>query len=100
MARMIPDMDLELIENVAEKMAYKALSRQLPASWVVRYHYPFCWYDGRRLRDGEADFIVLAPSRGIMIVEVKGSHAVYVSQPQAVASIIEEAAKGVSATAV
>jgi len=30
------------------------------------------------------------------VVEVKGSHAVYVSQPQAVASIIEKAAKGVA----
>ena len=32
---------------------------------------------------------------GSTVVEVKGSHAVYVSQPQAVASLIEEAAKGV-----
>jgi hypothetical protein len=28
------------------------------------------------------------------VVEVKGSHAVYVSQPQAVADLIEKAAKG------
>ena len=31
---------------------------------------------------------------GSTVVEVKGSHAVYVSQPQAVVSIIEKAAKG------
>jgi pimeloyl-ACP methyl ester carboxylesterase len=31
---------------------------------------------------------------GSMVVEVKGSHAVYVSQPQAVAGLIEKAAKG------
>jgi len=31
---------------------------------------------------------------GSTVVEVKGSHAVYVSQPQAVAQIIEEAARG------
>jgi pimeloyl-ACP methyl ester carboxylesterase len=30
---------------------------------------------------------------GSTVVEVKGSHSVYVSQPQAVASIIEQAAK-------
>jgi pimeloyl-ACP methyl ester carboxylesterase len=30
---------------------------------------------------------------GAKVVEVKGSHAVYVSQPQAVADLIEEAAK-------
>jgi pimeloyl-ACP methyl ester carboxylesterase len=32
---------------------------------------------------------------GATVVEVKGSHAVYVSQPQAIASIIEQAAKNV-----
>ena len=32
---------------------------------------------------------------GSTVVEVKGSHAVYVSQPQAVASLIQTAAKGV-----
>jgi pimeloyl-ACP methyl ester carboxylesterase len=31
---------------------------------------------------------------GSTVVEVKGSHAVYVSQPQAVAALIEKAAKG------
>lgn len=31
---------------------------------------------------------------GSTVVEVKGSHAVYVSQPQAVTSIIEKAAAG------
>jgi hypothetical protein len=29
-----------------------------------------------------------------MVTEVKGSHAIYVSQPRAVAAIIEKAAKG------
>ena len=36
---------------------------------------------------------------GSTVVEVKGSHAVYVSQPQAVAAVIEKAAKGVLAAA-
>ena len=36
---------------------------------------------------------------GPEVVEVKGSHAVYVSQPQAVASLIEKAAKGVAVEA-
>jgi pimeloyl-ACP methyl ester carboxylesterase len=31
---------------------------------------------------------------GSTVVEVKGSHAVYVSQPQAVALLIEQAARG------
>ena len=36
---------------------------------------------------------------GSTVAEVKGSHAVYVSQPQAVASLIEKAAKGVQVMA-
>src|SRR6202158_614157 len=36
---------------------------------------------------------------GSTVVEVKGSHAVYVSQPQAVASLIKEAARGTMAAA-
>jgi hypothetical protein len=34
---------------------------------------------------------------GSTVVEVAGSHAIYVSQPNAVAKLIESAAKGVSA---
>jgi pimeloyl-ACP methyl ester carboxylesterase len=37
----------------------------------------------------------MAKRAGAQVTEVKGSHAVYVSQPQAVASIIEQAAKEV-----
>jgi pimeloyl-ACP methyl ester carboxylesterase len=36
---------------------------------------------------------------GSTVVEVKGSHAVYVSQPKAVASLVEEAAKNLALTA-
>jgi hypothetical protein len=32
---------------------------------------------------------------GSAVVEVAGSHAIYISQPNAVAALIEEAAKGV-----
>jgi len=36
---------------------------------------------------------------GATVVEVKGSHAIYVSQPGSVAKLIEEAARGAKATA-
>jgi hypothetical protein len=36
---------------------------------------------------------------GSTVVEVKGSHAIYVSQPGAVAKLIVEAARGAKATA-
>ena len=37
---------------------------------------------------------------GSTVVEVKGSHAIYVSQPAAVAELIEQAAKGITSAAV
>ncbi|HEX7900685.1 MAG TPA: alpha/beta hydrolase [Planctomycetota bacterium] len=42
----------------------------------------------------------MARRAGATVVEVKGSHAVYVSRPQAVASLIEQAARGAEAKAV
>lgn len=82
MAKMIPDIDPATIENAGERAAYKALSSQLPSNWVVRHHYPFCWKDGNRLVEGEADFIVVAPKRGLMVIEVKGSHGFDCQQGQ------------------
>jgi pimeloyl-ACP methyl ester carboxylesterase len=41
----------------------------------------------------------MAERAGAIVVEVKASHAIFVSQPQAVASLIEKAAKGVQAMA-
>ncbi len=42
----------------------------------------------------------MAKRAGSAVVEVKGSHAIYVSQPGAVAALIEQAAKGVIAARV
>jgi hypothetical protein len=39
----------------------------------------------------------MAKRAGATVVEVKGSHAVYVSQPSAVAALIEQAARKVKA---
>jgi hypothetical protein len=74
MARMIPDIDPSSIENSGEKEMYRQLRDQLPPTWVVRYHFPACWKEGRMLRECESDFIVLAPKMGLMLIEVKGSH--------------------------
>jgi pimeloyl-ACP methyl ester carboxylesterase len=39
----------------------------------------------------------MAKRAGSTVAEVKGSHAVYVSRPQAVADLIEKAARGAAA---
>jgi pimeloyl-ACP methyl ester carboxylesterase len=42
---------------------------------------------------------LMSKRAGSTVVEVKGSHAVYVSKPEAVAALIEQAAKGVKLAA-
>jgi hypothetical protein len=71
---MIPEIDPQTIDNIGERIVYRALRDQLPPSWSVRYHFPYCKQVGIYLRDGEADFIVVVPQRGILFLEVKSSH--------------------------
>ena len=71
---MIPNIDPESIVNSGECDMYRRLRDSLPPSWTVRYHYTLCWFDGPILREHECDFIVLAPGKGLLLLEVKGSH--------------------------
>ncbi len=54
------------------------------------------WVDGSGWEGAQR---LMAKRASATVVEVKGSHAIYVSQPQAVASLIEKAAQGVRAMA-
>ena len=83
MARMIPELEINELDpknlalfngDVSERAMYRALKEQLPDDWVVRYNYVFCyWQAGKLCPDGQADFILAAPGRGLMFVEVKGA---------------------------
>ncbi|MBM0107120.1 NERD domain-containing protein/DEAD/DEAH box helicase [Steroidobacter sp. S1-65] len=75
MARFIPDVRSEDIAHDSERIVYDAL-RGLPAGFVVLHSFP--WLRPKRdiatepLREGEADFVILHPERGLLILEVKG----------------------------
>ena len=58
-------------ESRAEERVYEALKQQLPEGW-------FAWHS-LRLRvgegfDGEGDFILAVPDRGMLVLEVKGGN--------------------------
>ena len=74
MPSIVPEIDPETIPNSGERAVYKALSAQLPDNWAVRHHYPACWLHGMFMSECESDFIVLAPGKGILFLEVKGSY--------------------------
>lgn len=81
MARMVPALDesqLAVVESAAERRFYNLCRSELPAEWCVLFSTPWVGTtpSGRRY-DGEADFIILAPGLGLLVVEVKGGGVSY-----------------------
>lgn len=56
-----------------ENEVLKALKSQLPADWVIMPSVKWTMGKNGYVRDGEADFVVLAPGSGMVVLEVKGS---------------------------
>ena len=85
MARLLPDADPAAIELDPERRVAEALCDQLPNSCVIFHSYP--WLRPERdlkrkgkkdvLREGEADFVVVHPRYGIVVIEVKGGQMVF-----------------------
>ena len=73
MARMCPDVPPSDLEHSSEEPVYLALRDQLGNDYTVLHSYPWLrpWRD-EALLEGEADFVVIHPQRGILVLEVKG----------------------------
>lgn len=75
MARFIPDVEPASILHDSERVVYEAL-RGLPTGFVVLHSFPWLRpmrdLAGAPLREGEADFVILHPERGLLVLEVKG----------------------------
>lgn len=69
MARVIGNPPADRWENEV----LKALKSQLPSDWVVMPSVKWTLEKNGYVRDGEADFVVLVPDSGLVILEVKGS---------------------------
>lgn len=78
MARMIPDVDPAQIEHTSEEPLYLALKAQLSDEFVVLHSYPWLrpWRGEGALSEGEADFVVLHPQHGLLVLEVKGGETI------------------------
>ena len=56
----------------SERRVYEQLRESLPDSWTVVHSQRFLLPGNRRPREGEIDFLILNPERGIIGLEVKG----------------------------
>lgn len=75
MAHLLPKVDVDSISHASERMVAKALLEGLNDEWMVYHSYPWLHeLETRRgaLGEGEADFVILHPKFGLLILEVKG----------------------------
>lgn len=77
MARMYPDVPPGDLEHASEEPVYVALRNQLGDDYAVLHSYPWLRpWRGDALLEGEADFVVVHPQRGILVLEVKGGKTI------------------------
>ena len=77
MARMIPDLDVRSIPNDGERTVYNA-ARSLPAQYTVFYSFKYGTAFSDQQKRGEADFVIVHPSLGYLVVEVKQGDVAYI----------------------
>ena len=71
MARMIPSAAPPDIPD-SERLLFREAERQLPANWIAIHGLHLSTHDSHASQEGEADFVVLDPERGALVLEVKG----------------------------
>jgi hypothetical protein len=73
MARMIPEVFFDLNDSHAEKRVFKALKNNLDEDWTVFHSYTMLGENHcQRLIDSEIDFLLFHPTKGLLVLEVKG----------------------------
>ncbi|PZS00717.1 MAG: hypothetical protein DLM69_06085 [Candidatus Chloroheliales bacterium] len=72
MAKMYPEHIAEDTASWAERVLYDTLRDRLPAEFTVMHSVRWVMRGQRRLSDGEADFLIVHPRLGLLVVEVKG----------------------------
>jgi len=76
----MPSMIGPITSDRWEREVRRQLGRQLPADWTVICNAAWALRDDSGyVRDGQCDFVVLAPNLGMVILEVKGSRQVRVA---------------------
>lgn len=85
MATLIPSYPPAEISTPSERVVAEALCSQLPKDVRVFHSYPWLRqerdldkpWQGEVIREGEADFVIVDPRYGFMVIEVKGGHMFY-----------------------
>jgi pimeloyl-ACP methyl ester carboxylesterase len=94
----VPKEKAEFMANSQVPWGVEALNGTISApAWKTKPSWYLVATEDRMIPPAAQHF--MSKRAGSTVVEVKGSHAVYVSKPEAVAALIENAAKGVKVAA-
>ena len=82
MAKLIPKIEIQDISVKSERDVAKYLVDLLPNDCIIYHSYPWLRADrndkgNTTLKEGETDFVVIIPSHGMLILEVKGGEIQY-----------------------
>lgn len=77
MARLIPKVETDDISVKSERDVARCLVEQLPDDCIIYHSYPWLRSDrndrgNTTIKEGETDFVILIPSHGMLVLEVKG----------------------------
>lgn len=83
-ARLLPHIAVNEIAHGSERAVARALLASLGDGWTVFHSYswlrPTRSHKSTPLREGEADFVLIHPQHGLLIVEVKGGDVQYLPE--------------------
>jgi hypothetical protein len=82
LARLIPKVDIDEIAVKSERDTARCLVDQLPNDCIIYHSYPWLKTDrndrgNTTIKEGETDFVIILPSHGMLILEVKGGEITY-----------------------
>lgn len=82
MARLIPKVEIDDINVKSERDVARCLVEQLPDDCIIYHSYPWLKTDrndrgNTTIKEGETDFVILIPSHGMLVLEVKGGDIDY-----------------------
>lgn len=71
------EQQIKEINSRAEQRFYRACRDQLGPEWLVLHSIPYIVNLSGSPKDGEADFVVFSPSKGFLVIEIKGGEIEY-----------------------
>ena len=82
LARLIPRVAIEEIQVKPERDTAKYLVEQLSDECIIYHSYPWLKTDrndkgNTTVKEGETDFVVIIPTHGMLVLEVKGGEITY-----------------------